>query len=109
MTKKLPSQVPGRTCFGRTHATLLVLAGFGLSSCGPAPEAPQPQGSICNPTSFDLTGELGSGPAEAMLQLNCYRSRMGASLAVMNAALNEAAQLHAEYALLFPRACQARL
>ena len=68
-----------------------------LWSCGPTPPSLSSPGSGCDPTTFDLTSELTSGPAEAVLQLNCYRSRMDANLATLDASLSEAAQLHAEY------------
>jgi len=79
----------------RVLAASLVV--FGLLGCGPATPPDQSPDSGCEPTSFDLTEELTSGAAEAVLQVNCYRSRMSANLAVLNASLNEAAQLHAEY------------
>ena len=68
-----------------------------LLGCGPAPTGPTVLGSRCDPTFFDLSSELTSGPAEAVLQLNCYRKRMDANIVSLNAALSEAAQMHAEY------------
>jgi len=68
-----------------------------LFACGPATAPPPSDVSDCEPTSFDLTTELTSGAAEALLQVNCYRSRMDASLALLEANLNEAAQHHADY------------
>jgi uncharacterized protein YkwD len=83
---------------GVAGAALLLMALGGLtSSCGPAAPPPGATNSDCDPTSFDLTTELTSGPAEAILQLNCYRRRMDANIAVLEASLNEAAQLHADY------------
>lgn len=68
-----------------------------LLACGPAATLPPMSVSGCEPTSFDLTAELTSGAAEALLQVNCYRSRMDANLALLEASLNEAAQGHADY------------
>jgi uncharacterized protein YkwD len=70
---------------------------FLLVACGPAPTGPEVLGSGCDPTYFDLTSELTSGPAEAVLQLNCYRKRMEANIVSLDPSLSEAAQMHAEY------------
>lgn len=84
----------GRATLWTAAATLGVT---GLLACGPTGPAAEPSGTGCEPTSFDLTTELTSRAAEAIIQVNCYRSRMSANLAVLDAALNEAAQFHAEY------------
>ena len=65
--------------------------------CGGFEGPPEPQGSGCDATSIDLTEELTSSSAEALLQVSCYRQRMGMNIPALNAALSEAAQLHAEY------------
>lgn len=81
----------------RTGPLLVLLTVLTVSACEP-PEGPEgPAGSGCDPTSFDLTAELTSPAAEALLQLNCYRQRMGANLAHLDGSLSEAARLHAEY------------
>ncbi|MEE2828563.1 MAG: CAP domain-containing protein [Myxococcota bacterium] len=66
-----------------------------LVSC--AGSLPPDSDSGCQATSVDLTEELTSSSAEALLQLNCYRQRMNGTPAQISPALSEAAQLHAEY------------
>jgi uncharacterized protein YkwD len=85
---------PGFKCL---TVGLCTLGTSTLLSCGPVATLPPTSVPGCEPTSFDLTTELTSGAAEALLQVNCYRSRMDANLAGFEASLNEAAQLHADY------------